>query len=79
MLRASDRERQLITYEIHDSVAQRLAGALMQFQSYQQAEERDAESTKAQFEAGLKALREASAEARSLMNRTRTPDPRQVW
>jgi len=73
MLRASDRERQLITYEIHDSVAQRLVGALMQFQAYEQAEDREAESAKAQFEAGMNVLREASADARSLMNRTRTP------
>jgi len=73
MLRASDRERQLITYEIHDSVAQRLVGAMMQFQAYEQAEDREAESAKAQFDAGLAILREASADARRLMNRTRAP------
>ena len=34
MLRASDHERQLIAYEIHDGLAQELAGAIMQFQVY---------------------------------------------
>ena len=32
MLHASDHERQLIAYDIHDGLAQQLAGALMQFQ-----------------------------------------------
>jgi PAS domain S-box-containing protein len=34
MLRASDHERQLIAYDIHDCLAQQLAGAIMQFQVY---------------------------------------------
>ena len=33
MLRASDHERQLIAYEIHDGLAQQLAAAIMQFQT----------------------------------------------
>ena len=34
MLRASDHERQLIAYDIHDGLTQQLAGAIMQFQVY---------------------------------------------
>jgi signal transduction histidine kinase len=39
MLQASDHERQLIAYDIHDGLAQELAGAIMQFQIYEQFEE----------------------------------------
>ena len=34
MLQASDHERQIISYEIHDGLAQYLAAAGMQFQAY---------------------------------------------
>jgi len=74
LLKASDRERELITYDIHDGVAQQLLGALMNLEAvskrgldFAEAEE------KCRFDAGLAALRRASAEARSLMNRMRTP------
>ena len=73
MLQASDHDREMITFEIHDGVAQRLLGALLQFEAYDRQAEHESERLKAVFEAGLQALREASAEARSLMNRTRTP------
>jgi len=73
MLQASDHDREMITFEIHDGVAQRLLGALIQFEAYEQTTTNESEKKKAIFEAGLRALREASAEARSLMNRTRTP------
>jgi PAS domain S-box-containing protein len=73
MLQASDHDREMITFEIHDGVAQRLLGALLQFEAYDRQAEHESEQLKAVFEAGLQALREASAEARSLMNRTRTP------
>jgi PAS domain S-box-containing protein len=72
-LQASDRDRELITYEIHDGVAQRLLGALMQFEACERGARYESEAVKAMFEAGLQGLRDASAEARSLMNRTRTP------
>ena len=73
MLQASDRDRELITYEVHDGVAQRLLGALMQFEACERGARFESEAIKAMFDAGLQGLREASAEARSLMNRTRTP------
>ena len=40
LLRASDHERQLIAYEIHDGLAQQLAAAIMQLQTYARTEGR---------------------------------------
>ena len=34
LLQSSDHERQLIAYEIHDELAQQLAGAMMQLETY---------------------------------------------
>jgi len=73
MLQASDHDREMITFQIHDGVAQRLLGALMQFAAYDGQAKHGSEKLKAMFDAGMQALRDASAEARSLMNRTRTP------
>jgi PAS domain S-box-containing protein len=73
LLQASDRERELITYDIHDGVAQQLLGALLHLEAVSKRESDLAEDVKGQFDAGLGALRRASAEARSLMNRMRTP------
>jgi two-component system sensor histidine kinase UhpB len=72
MLQASDHDRELVTYEIHDGIAQRLAAASMYLEAVSKMVHR-IEELRADFDAGLGALREASAEARSLMNRTRTP------
>jgi PAS domain S-box-containing protein len=73
MLQASDRDRELITYEIHDGVAQRLMGALMQFEAYQNTSKHSSKKAQSIFQAGLAALHAAAAETRSLMNRTRSP------
>ena len=35
LLRSQDRDRQIIAYEIHDGVAQLLAAAIMQFETYE--------------------------------------------
>ena len=43
MLHASDHERQLIAYDIHDGLAQQLAGAIMQFQVYDHLKEAETE------------------------------------
>ena len=40
LLQSSDRERQLIAYEIHDGLAQQLAGAIMQFQTFDHLKDR---------------------------------------
>ncbi len=73
MLQASDRERELITYDIHDGVAQLLLGATMHFKAVARKDDALAKEVLSAFNAGLAALQQASSEARSLMNRTRTP------
>ena len=73
ILRASDRDRRLIAYDIHDGVAQRLLGALMQFESALQLDHGLSEDARVCFDNGLEALRQASVETRSLINRTRIP------
>ena len=43
LLESSDHERQLIAYEIHDGLAQQLAGAIMQFQTFDHLKETQAQ------------------------------------
>ena len=48
LLQSSDHERQLIAYEIHDGLAQQLAGAIMQIETYwHQKEAKPQEAAKA--------------------------------
>jgi PAS domain S-box-containing protein len=72
MLLASDHERRLVTYELHDGVAQQLLGALMHFQCQQPVKGRDSRADDA-YRVGMDALRQASSELRRVMNRLRTP------
>ncbi len=73
MLRSSDHERQLIAYEIHDELAQQLAGAMLQFQTFDYQRDRNRERAQEAFEAGLAALRQAHFEARRLISGVRPP------
>jgi PAS domain S-box-containing protein len=73
MLQASDHERRLLTYEIHDGVAQQLIGAILFLQSHRQDECPAPAAENANYELALNALRAASAEVRRLMNNMRTP------
>ncbi len=43
LLESSDHERQLIAYEIHDGLAQQLAGAIMQFQTFDHLKDSEAQ------------------------------------
>jgi signal transduction histidine kinase len=73
LLRSSDHERQLIGYEIHDGLAQHLAAARMQLESYARLQqEHPAEAAKA-YSAGIKLLCQSHAEARRLINGVRPP------
>jgi len=73
MLRSSDQERQMIAYEIHDGLAQQLAGALLQFQSYEYQRELHPDRARETFAAGMAALRQAHLEARRLISGVRPP------
>jgi two-component system sensor histidine kinase UhpB len=72
MVLASDHERRLITYELHDGVAQQLLGAKMLFESQQPSKGRKSQAAEA-YSDGMEALTQATAELRRVMNRLRTP------
>ncbi len=73
MVLASDRERHLITYELHDGVAQQLLGAMMHFQSQELPKARKSKATGDAYRDGMDALRHAASELRRVMNWLRTP------
>jgi PAS domain S-box-containing protein len=72
MVMAGDRERHLITYELHDGVAQQLLGAKMLFESLALHKGLKSKSGDT-YRDGMAALRRASTEVRRLMNWLRTP------
>jgi PAS domain S-box-containing protein len=73
MLRASDHERQLIAYDIHDGLAQELVGAIMQFHVYEQFKDTKPDEAKQAYEGGMMLLRQGHAEARRLISGVRPP------
>ncbi|MCU0873646.1 MAG: PAS domain S-box protein, partial [Pirellulaceae bacterium] len=73
MLVASDHERQLITYELHDGVAQQLLGAMIYLQSLELPKARKSTAAETAYREGMEALRRAASEIRRVMNRLRTP------
>ncbi len=73
MLRASDHERQVIAYDIHDGLAQPLAAAIMQYQSYESLKDRHPRQAKTALDAGLQMLKQAHFEARRLISGVRPP------
>jgi PAS domain S-box-containing protein len=73
LLEASDHERQLIGYEIHDGLAQQLAGAMMQFEVFEFSKEKNSEQAATAHALGLQLIREANAEARRLIGGLRPP------
>jgi len=72
MVLANDRERRLITYELHDGVAQQLLGAMLQFDSQEARRGRKSKAAEA-YREGMDGLRHAAAELRRVMNWLRTP------
>jgi signal transduction histidine kinase len=73
MLRASDHERQLIAYDIHDGLAQELAGAIMQFQVYDHLKTSQPGEAQKAYDGGVTLLRQAHFEARRLISGVRPP------
>ncbi len=72
MVQASDRERRVITYDLHDGVAQQLLGAMFQFESLEPRRGRKPKAAEA-YREGMDGLRHAAAELRRVMNWLRTP------
>ena len=73
MLRASDHERQLIAYDIHDGLAQQIARALMQLDVFDHQRTSQPKQAAAAFQAGITMLRQSHFEARRLINGVRPP------
>ena len=71
MLRASDHERQLIAYDIHDGLAQQLAGAIMQFQFYAHVRDTTPKEADKAFDVGMAMLQQSHFEARRLISGVR--------
>ena len=73
MLQASDHERQIISYEIHDGLTQYLAAATMQFQANDALREDSPEAAKKAYETAVELVRQAHAESRRLISEVRPP------
>ena len=73
LLQASDHERQVIAYEIHDGLAQQLAGAIMQFQAFQALNEARPNDAVKVFDAGMTMLQQGHYETRRLIAGVRPP------
>ena len=73
MLASGDRERKLIAYEIHDGLAQQLAGAKMQLETAGRLQEQDPEKAVDCCNAALGLLDEGLLEARRLISGLRPP------
>ena len=73
LLQSSDHERQLIAYEIHDGLAQYLAGAIMQFEVYNHLKEKKPKEAAHAYDAAMTMLRQGHADARRLISGVRPP------
>jgi PAS domain S-box-containing protein len=71
LLEIQERERQLISYEIHDGLAQYLTGALMHLHACQYAER--TEPATRELDAGIRLVQAAVDEARRLIGGLRPP------
>ncbi len=73
MLQASDHERQIIAYEIHDGLAQYLAAAGMQFQAYDSLRDNSPEEAHKVYRTAVELVRQAHFESRRLISEVRPP------
>jgi signal transduction histidine kinase len=73
LLQSSDHERQTIAYEIHDGLAQYLAGAIMQFQTFDHLKDKKPKLAAKAYDAGTTMLQQGHADARRLIAGVRPP------
>jgi PAS domain S-box-containing protein len=71
LLEIQERERQLVSYEIHDGLAQYLAGAIMHLEAFRHASRAAGEA--AELTEGLRLLQAAAEESRRLIAGLRPP------
>ena len=73
MLQASDHERQIVSCEIHDGLAQYLAAALMQFQVYEALELSSPDNAREIYKTAVELVRQSHSESRRLISEVRPP------
>lgn len=73
MLKASDHERQMISYEIHDGLAQDLAAAAMHFQGHELLRVSLPEEAERSYRTAVELVRQSHVEARRLISDLRPP------
>jgi len=73
LLDLQERDRKLIAYEIHDGLAQQLAGAQMAFQSLRHWQDRDPDEVQHQVNQALGLLDQSLTEVRRLIGGLRPP------
>ena len=72
-LELSERERQLVAYEIHDGFVQQATGALMHLQAFRELRDRAPEQACEALDLAMASLEEGIREARRLMTGLRPP------
>ena len=72
-LELSERERQLVAYEIHDGFVQQATGALMHLQAFRELRDRAPEQASKALDLAMASLEEGIREARRLMAGLRPP------
>jgi PAS domain S-box-containing protein len=73
LLRAHERDRQLLAYEIHDGLVQEMTGALMHLESYQGRRAAHPTAAEKDFQLCLRLMRRTIDEARRLISGLRPP------
>lgn len=73
LLELQDRDRQMVSYEIHDGLVQQLAAAIMQLEMFSRLTGRSDDEIWKTFETGRQRLNECMREARQLINGLRSP------
>lgn len=73
MLELQERDRQFVSYEIHDGICQEMTAALMFFESISDAIKPSDELTCTNYQNGVRLVREAISESRRLIEGLRPP------
>jgi signal transduction histidine kinase len=72
-LELAERDRELLAFEIHDGIAQHLAGAKMHLESSARLQQASPDQARQAFDKGLQLLREGIQEARRLVGGLHPP------
>jgi PAS domain S-box-containing protein len=73
LLDLQERERQLVSYEIHDGLVQYLTAGLMHLEAFANSNQADDSTSQFEYTTGAKLIRDGLAEARRLISGLRPP------